>query len=203
MGVQMLKSSLVVALGLLASCTSNRMFAPRESRNGSGPTGMQAAVYALPSPGQGEVRLWCDGARRNTPPGGEAQTELMLGFEIENPGSVPLRLDPQNVHVRAVVSEGGRSEARALLPLPAVAVAEPGTTASLGIAFVIDGGLLPRSVEGFELHWRIEAADGSGSYAQVTPFQTWLPDPPSRYYWRDPWPWWGFGFGYSGYYWCR
>ncbi len=201
--MQMLRLASLVAVLLLAGCSSNRMFAPRESRNGSGPTGMQAAVYPLPSPLVGEVRLWCDGARRNTPPDGVEQTELLLGFELENPGNITLRLDPQHIAVRAVASGSARSEARPLLPLPAVAEAAPGTTASLGLAFVIDGGIYPRDLEGFELHWRVEGADPSVQYLQVTPFQTWLPDPPSRYYWRDPWPWWGFGFGYSGYYWCR
>lgn len=201
--MQMLKASLLVAASVLASCSSNRMFAPRESRNGSGPTGMQAAVYALPSPLAGEVRLWCDGARRTTTPDGVEQTELLLGFELENPGSGPLRLDPAHIAVHAVASGTDRSEASPLLPLPPVAEAAPGTTASLGLAFVLANGLHPRDVEGFELHWRVEGADPAASYAQVTPFQTWLPDPPSRYYWRDPWPWWGFGFGYSGYYWCR
>lgn len=195
-----LSRALVPFLLLATACSSGRMFAPREARNGSGPTGMQAAVYALPQPFAGEVRLWCDGGRRATPEGGEERTELLVGFEIENVGTVPIRLDPAAVRVRAVAVEGGRAEADPAEPAPAAAEALPGSTASLGLCFVVRDGAAPRSIEGFELHWQVEGPDGA-RYAQVTPFQTWVPEPASRYYWRDPWPWWGFGFGYSGYCW--
>lgn len=192
--------ALAVLLASLCSCSTGRMFAPREARNGSGPTGMQAAVYPLPQPFSGEVRVWCDGGRRATPAGGEERTELLLGFEIENVGATPIRLDPANVRVRAVAVEGGRVEADQATPVPAAVEAAPGSTGALGLCFVVQGGAMPRAIEGFELHWRVDG-DGSAAYAQVTPFQTWVPEPASRYYWRDPWPWWGFGFGYAGYYW--
>jgi len=66
---------------------------------------------------------------------------------------------------------------------------------------VVDGAM-PRDIESFEAHWRARGA-GDASYAQVTPFVAYVPEP-NRYAWRDPWPYWGMGFGYWGYgYPCR
>lgn len=198
--MQVLNRLAVLFLLLATACSSGRMFAPREARNGSGPTGMQAAVYGLPQPFAGEVRVWCDGGRRATPDGGGERTELLLGFEVENTGTAPVRLDPAAVRVAGVVVEGGRAEVVPAEPIPAAVVTAPGETGSLGLCFVVVGDVAPRSIEGFELRWQVEG-EGEARYAQVTPFQTWVPEPASRYYWRDPWPWWGFGFGYSGYCW--
>lgn len=200
---------LVIAAAMLcAACSTSRSFAPRESRNGTGPTGMPAAVYAMPSAMQGDVRLWSDGARRSSPEGMEERTELLLGIEIENSGDAPIRVAPEDVVVRAVVGEKGTFEARAAEavavegapPLSAVEAA-PRTTARVGFLFVVDGAM-PRDIESFEAHWRARGA-GDASYAQVTPFVAYVPEP-NRYAWRDPWPYWGMGFGYWGYgYPCR
>ena len=65
---------------LSAACATDRHFAPRENRNGEGPSGEPAAVYALAPPLQGEVRLWSDGAARTEIDGKDA-TRVHVGFE--------------------------------------------------------------------------------------------------------------------------
>lgn len=200
---------IVAVASLCAACSSSRNFAPRESRNGTGPTGAPAAVYPLPAPMHGDVRVWSDGARRSAPEGMPERTELLLGIEIENTGDAPVRVQPEDVSVRAVVGDNATFVARAAEtvavegtpPLAAVEAA-PGATARLGLLFVVDAGM-PREIEAFEVHWR--ARSGDGNYAQVTPFVAYVPEP-NRYAWREPWPWWGYGFGYWGYgypYRCR
>ncbi len=191
-----------VAALLCAACASSRNFAPRENQNGTGPTGAPAAVYPLPAPMRGDLRLWSDGARRSAPDGIPERTELLLGIEIENTGDAPIRVQPEDVVVRAVVGADAAFAARAAeavavdgAPQLAAIEATHGATARLGLMFVIDAAM-PRDIQAFEVHWRVSSGDASG--AQVTPFVVHVEDLRSLT-WRDPWPWWGPGFGYWGY----
>lgn len=184
---------MLLLLPFVAACASDRLFAPRENANGVGPTGRPAAVYVLPAPARGEVRVWSDGGERRED--GGAATRLKLGFEVENTGTEPLELDPAAVRVTEVVVEdapaGAAAPAATLQGPPARLVAQPGTTARADLEFAVEGEVVPRSITGFAVHWSV--AGGGGSYAQITPFQTYYPDVDDRY---DPWPWWGFGFGW-------
>jgi hypothetical protein len=179
----------------LCACAGGRQFAPREYQNGHAPTGMPAAVYPLPAPLRGEVRVWSDGA---SPDEAGASAHLLIGFEVENPDGPELVLEPADVHVRTLVSDSQVGEQARQRDEPGAARAQPGSTARLGLVFELPAGMPPRTVEGFEVHWLVRA-EGGGSYAQVTPFSVYLPAAATRYAWADPWPWWGFGFGYYGY----
>ncbi|MGE3171776.1 MAG: hypothetical protein AB7O97_04065 [Planctomycetota bacterium] len=192
--------SLAAALLLLAlpACATNRLFAPRENQNGQGPSGLPAAVYPLPAPARGEVRVWSDGADYDDADGA-TETRLHVGFELENTGDTPLRLGPDAVQVEAI-SAGGPATAR-LLPRGQESAAEalPGRTARVDFVYAIDGGTAPRAIEGFDVRWHVQA--GELDYAQVTPFQKFFPEPRYPYYYHDPWPWFGAGFGYHWH--CR
>ncbi len=181
---------------LLGACATDRLFAPRENVNGAGPTGRPAAVYPLSPAGNGEVRLWSDGGDRRVD-AAAALTVLHVGFELENTGNEPLVLDPVDVRIAdLVVDEGVLAGAPPrLLGAPSKVATPNGSTARVDLEFGIDGELMPRAIRGFHVHWRVQV--GVDSYAQVTPFQTYYPEDSERV---DPWPWWGFGYGY---YWRR
>lgn len=186
-------TALLLLLPLLGtSCATDRQFAPRENGNGFSPTGRPAAVYALAAPGNGEVRIWSDGAER-TDQGSAEVTMLHLGFELENTGTEPISLDPTDLQIADVVGEDG-----AALPVPTLQSgttmnAAPASTVRGEFAFQVPGDVMPRSITAFHVRWRVRA--GADGFAQSTPFQAFYPNSIDRYY--DPWPWWGFGFGVS------
>jgi hypothetical protein len=176
---------------LLCSCATDRLFAPRENVNGTGPSGMPAAVYQLAPPANGEVRVWSEGAECAELDGGDA-TRLHVGFELENNGSEPLVLESGSVHIEGMATEQGNQPA--LQPRIAVRTeAPPGKTARLDLEFAVDPEVMPRTIRGFEVHWRVVA--GAEGYSQVTPFQPFIP-----YYYYDccgGWPYYGYGYGWG------
>lgn len=190
---------LTLLLPLLAlfqvACATNRLFAPRENGNGSGPTGQPAAVYVLAPPAHGEVRLWCDGCDLD-----EAQVPVLrLGFELENTGNEPMALDPAAVRVTGLAIDGGLAATATLTSPPARVEVAPQSTGRVDLVYAVAGdGIAPRAIQDFHVGWQVAAGDQT--FSQVTPFQAFYPAYDDRW---DPWPWWGFGFGFHSRRYCR
>lgn len=173
----------------LAACGTSRQFAPRENVNGTGPTGWPAAVYPLAAPAAGEVRLWSDGAVRREIDG-EQVSRLLLGFELENTGTVPLRLDVEQLHVRELRGAGQVLPELQPIQVQGSPAAEPGGVARVDLEFD-PGDVTPRAIDSFQVRWEVSA--GEARYAQVTPFLPWFPEP---VYWDHPYWGWGWGWGH-------
>lgn len=185
-------SQLLLLLAVLPACANDRLFAPRENLNGVGPTGRPAAVYAMPAPAAGEVRLWSDGAERRGE-GAAQQTVIRVGFELENLGQEPLVLEPTAVQLDDLASDPAATlPSPLLLGAPSPVAAAPGTTARADLEYALVGDVAPRDLVGFRLRWSVRAGDAV--LQQVTPFQVFYPEPADTH---DPWPWWGFGYGFS------
>ncbi|MDO8348836.1 MAG: hypothetical protein Q7T30_01275 [Planctomycetota bacterium] len=186
-----MRALLWTLLALAPACASHRNFAPRENCNGQGPGRQPAAVYPVQADGAaGEVRVWSAGSSRRDGAGPEG-TEVHLGFEIENTGSQPLRLDLESLRCDEL-----RAGDEVLGPLPAARVegnpeAAPGTTGRVDAWFLPGPGIAPRDVDSFAARFVVRCAD-QAVCNQVTPFQPYSPD---SHYRHDPWLWGGFGFG--------
>ena len=190
---------LVLLMLMWSSCATNRLFAPRENGNGSGPRGHPAAVYPLDQPAIGEVRLWSGGAQRVALAGGEV-TRLNIGFELENTSPQPMRLDTQQMRVRSMVTDGDAIDELSPVTVSGPIEAAPEGTTRVQVEFEPGEEVWPRTIGGFDLHWTV-IADGQ-RFSQVTPFEVFRPQP---IYWDDDpyWSWgfgWGFGWQYS---YCR
>ncbi|MBX3462879.1 MAG: hypothetical protein KF830_06890 [Planctomycetes bacterium] len=195
---------LVVVLAFVfGGCALPRAFMPRENRNGTGPEGHPAAVYALGGvPPVGEVRLWSGGAER-----ADGGVELHLGFELENTSAEPIALDLASL-LCADVWVAGRPLAASVSParLEGAAEAGPGGSAWLDAWFRLDAGR-PRDVDAFTVRFRVLAGERE-LLAQATPFLPLVVDDGWRDewflwyggYWGRPYGWWGPGYRYRWYY---
>ncbi|MCY2955673.1 MAG: hypothetical protein NT107_01405 [Planctomycetota bacterium] len=184
---------------LLGSCTFNQYFAPRENRNGEGPSGAPAAVYPLAIPMQGEVRLWSDGAIHEVVDG-KPVTYLHIGFELENTGAEPLRLIAAKLSLEVAADPMLPSMLPRFDLVPAISVGEqeakPGRTARCQFQFDLGADRLPRTVPSCTV--RFTAQQGEHVVSQVTPFRAFEPPRPVVFF-GDSWPCWGASFcGVSG-----
>lgn len=190
-----LPALLAVAL-LGGACSTSRLFAPREQQNGTAASGSPAALYPLgdQTGRRGELRLWSDGARRVEIDDRE-QTRLHVGFELENFTDQPLQLQPDAVHLSRL-NVDGEMRAGDLAPLQVLGQtdAAPGQTARGDFWFDPGQDTMPRQIDGFDVHWRVQRQDGAEAWDQATPFQPFVRAP-------DPHMWWGWGWGYGFGYW--
>lgn len=200
---------------LLAStgCWQARYFAPRENRNGTGPSGYAAAVYDVAHPGgvdvSGEVRLWSDGARARFTEAEEEVVDLHVGFELENTGGLPIEIDPESVVVGDLYLDGRLQPPIKPHEVRGSGGAGPGATTRFDLVFR-PATTVPRDIDGFEV--RFSVRDGIAEMVrQATPFAPERP-PNQRVYYAAPgpyWGWgWGWGYGWGGYWgpgwgWCR
>lgn len=187
---------LLPLLLLAAGCSSVQMFTPREAVNGTAASGVPAALYPLGDAQgrRGEVRVWSDGAREVKD---QQDIRVHIGFEIENLSDQPLQLEADSVRLRRLVVDGVPRDGE-LAPEQSIGSTEaaPGQTTRVDCWFDPGPGVAPRSVDGFDLHWRVKRADGSMAWEQVTPFGEWAP----RSYWdADPWVYGYWGYGPWGY----
>lgn len=169
---------------LAAACANHRDFLPRENPNGCGPGGQPAAVYpVVAGEARGEVRLWSRGSGR-ADGGVDAPTEVHVGFELENTGSVPLRLAAEVLQLdELLVGEERYVEVRPARTAGAP-LAEPGRSTRFEAWFrPARGG--PRDVVGFAVRFRIDAGERP-VLVQVTPFAPFVVRDPYPY---DPWFW--------------
>lgn len=198
-------SGLVCLLPLLvcaAGCWQPRYFAPRENRNGYGPGGAPAAVYNVVRDGDpgvaGEVRLWSDGAVASYTEQDEEVVDVHLGFEIENTGERPLRIDPAAIVVEELFVDGLLQERLVPTVVSGSGDAAPGTTSRLDLSFR-PPTTRPAAVDGFAV--RFGVGDGTGEvFEQVTPFAPWVRA--SRSWFVTSWgpgygPGWGPGWSYG------
>lgn len=176
---------------LCTACVNQRDFAPRENRNGEGPTGRPAAVYPVGAPpGLGEVRLWSSGARGLEVDGVEV-VEIGVGFELENTGAAPLVLDTGSL--RCVDVQVGEQSLPELGPVrvEGSATVSPGSRTRVDVAFRPAGVERARDISAFAVRFRVLAGTET-ALEQVTPFVPYVRDPG----YDDDWRWhsyWGFG----------
>lgn len=178
-----------------AACANHRNFVPRENLNGWGPGGQPAAVYPLASgEARGEVRLWSRGSDPGVGPDAGV-TEVHVGFELENTGSVPLQLAVDALQCDELVVGEQRLAGVAAATTEGEPSALPGTTTRFH-AWFRPGTGTPRDVVAFAVRFRIDAV-AAPVLLQVTPFVRFVPESP----WHDdPWLWSGSGFGWAGHY---
>lgn len=194
-----MRTPAMVLLVLCSACANHRWFAPRENRNGYGPEGDPAAVYAIGAPGLGELRVWSSGASGVEIDGADA-VELRVGFEIENTGTVPLAVDTASVQCDDVWV--GDQHTTGLQPVRSAGAVEApaGGSARVEFVFVPPGVQRARAIDGFTVRFAVRTGD-KPVMVQVTPFLPWVRDDEwrdDRWYWRRSW-WWGPGAGF-GYY---
>lgn len=187
----------LLLLVLCTACSNHRYFAPRENRNGTGPGGHPAVVYAVGVPSLGEVRLWSPGTAMVDGDEGGDVVALQVGFEIENTGTVPLAIDTGTLRCEDLWVDDQRAEPLSPVRTEGAVEVLPGTSGRLVATFRPPFAARARDVDGFTVRFQVLAA-GQPVLAQVTPFVPHIPD--DR--WRDdPWFWghsgWGFGFGWS------
>lgn len=179
---------------VLASCATNREFAPRENSNGTSPTGRPAAVYSLLGPAgtasPGEVRVWSEGAVRGASSENSTSetTWIAIAFELENNSDQPIELDVQSMRIAALDTGTGHLEDLTPVETRGETIAVPGRTSRSEFRFSPGDAVMPRDVAGFEVRWLVHI--GPASFRQATPFAPFVPDVPA--YW-DTWPYWGFG----------
>ncbi|MBL8750229.1 MAG: hypothetical protein JNK78_13770 [Planctomycetes bacterium] len=181
------------------ACANQRWFAPRENRNGVGPDGSPAAVYAFGTAPDaerdgGELRVWAAGTR--FVPDRDDEVELVVGFELENHGAEPLALDTAALRCEAMTTDG--QAATGLVPARWTGAAEApaGGMARIGATFLLPECRHPRDLAQFTLQFRV-VANGRPVLVQATPFLPWIPDND----WRDDGWWWGryrYPYGYCG-----
>lgn len=204
---------IVPLLVLLAGCWQPRYFTPRENLNGSGPDGDAAAVYKIRTaagesaakvdalveadpesePAIGEVRIWSGGAKTRSTEGGDGMIELHVGFELENNGDAPLRLDLESVGVEELFVDGQLQDQLSPVEVKGSGVAAPGGSGRVDLLFRPQA-TYPSDIDAFSVRFLMR--DGAGnSVGQVTPFE------PVRI-WRQQDPGWGYRYGgrWGGYY---
>ncbi len=179
-----------------AACANHRNFVPRENLNGWGPGGQPAAVYAVANgEANGEVRVWSRGSDPGLGPDAGI-SEVHVGFEVENTGSVPLQLALDALQCDELVV--GEQHLTGVAPAftEGEPMAAPGTTTRFHVWFRPGIGT-PRDVVAFAVRFRIDAG-AAPVLLQVTPFVRFVPGNP----WHDdPYRWsGGFGLGWSSHY---
>ena len=191
-----------VLLSLFAAgCANHRYFAPRENANGTGPDGHPAAVYAMPPPVQGDVRVWSQGTRMAEDDGVE-EVELRVGFEIENTGTAVLAIEPGSIQCDEVEYTEGTLTAVRPVATEGVQDAQPGDSTRFDVVFRLPDVRGPRDVDGFTLRFRVTAA-GQPLLTQVTPFVPYvIENRHGDWYGGHGWYWGSsFGFGFASH-WC-
>src|SRR5690349_11994669 len=99
---------MVAALMGFAGCVSSRAFLPTEHVTGFSPRGdYSAAEYPIMERGQAlaDVKLWSTGALRDSSDA-DPRTTVRVGFELENHGDTPVRLDPKQLYLEEMPKPG-------------------------------------------------------------------------------------------------
>lgn len=180
---------------LCTACWNPRYFAPREYVNATGPGGMPAANYVVPTgaldaPPAAELRVWSNGAKARFTDDNREVVELHVGFELENNSAIPLQLDLGSIVVEELLLDGVLQKTLVPLRLLGDGAALPKTTARVDAIFE-PGTTQPRDVDAFAVRFRV-TGDGRELLQQVTPFG---PHVRSNDRYRDSGWGWGFGFG--------
>jgi hypothetical protein len=201
--------ALVPFLFVAAGCWQARHFTPREHVGGTGPRGQPAALYGLADAqggAAGELRVWSTGAAATFTDDDREVVELGIGFELENNGREPLRLDPASVVCEALVLDGVAQPPLVPVRVTGDGVAAPGTTARVDAVFE-PATTVPRDVDEFAVRFAVRtgpdvgANGGADVLLQSTPFAPWVRQYPEDRAWVAPWSF-GFGFGLGWHHHC-
>jgi hypothetical protein len=168
-----------VALG----CASMRGFVPGEHVTGLSPDGGRpAAEYSVRSESHAvaDVKVWSQGATRNTGPEDDGATVIAVGVEIDNRSDVPVRLDTRTLALEQVQIAGQTISRIAVLRVDGSPEVAAGAEGQLVALFRLPGDVYPSAVKGYRVAWTL--ANG-GTYRQKTPFLAAAPG-----YAEDPWP---------------
>jgi len=191
---RMRRAALFAVLLALPACWSSRAFTPRERVDAQGPGGVPAALYAVPAaepgaPSTAEVRVWSHGARARFTDDDREITELHVGFELENNGTAPLRLDAEGIVCEELLLDSLLQPALKPVRVQGDGAAAPGQTARVDLLFE-PATDKPRDIDSFRVRFIVRDGERA-ALQQVVPFGPWtqgLDDP----YWRG-----GYAFGWG------
>lgn len=195
---------IVAALMGFTGCVSSRAFLPTEHVTGLSPRGdYSAAEYPIVERGQtlADVRLWTTGATRDSSDA-EPQTLVRVGFELENHGDTPVRLDPKQLYLEEMPKPGAEPGRTPAARVEGETLVPPGQRRQIDVWFALPGSVWPSDVPGFRVAWSVA---GERRHSRKTPFlravDTGGPAPWAPYYGvYSPWYYPGIYYGYSGLY---
>jgi hypothetical protein len=130
--------------------------------------GPPSAAYDIRIAGQrvAHAHVWSTGGYVSSTDEPMAQ----VGFELENPGMLPVTFDGDTLELVVFDSGGTRlppPRLTAIAPLgPSLIQVMPGKTALLAAYFLLP--VRPRAVDRMQVRWTVRAGDGE--YHQITPF---------------------------------
>ncbi len=199
---------LFAATVAISGCVSSRAFVPAEHVTAFSPEGSQlAAEYPIVESGQSlaDVKVWSAGAVRD---GGadDPRTTVSIGFELDNHGDTPLRLDTQRLYLEEMTEKGIPSGRVAPVGKSEALLVPPGESRQVEVSFALPSSVWPSDVPGYRVAWSVV---GQRAHSRKTPFlratetrgaDPWYPYSPSYYgyyyypgYYYAPW-----SYGYRG-----
>lgn len=195
---------IVAALMGFTGCVSSRAFLPAEHVTGYSPSGdYPAAEYPIMERGQtlADVKLWSAGATRDASDA-DPRTTVRVGFELENHGDTPVRLDPKQLYLEEMTKGDAPPGRSAAAHVGGDTVVPPGQTRRIDVAFALPSSVWPTDLPGFRVAWSVV---GERVHSRKTPFLRAVdmggPAPWYPYYGvYSPWYYPGIYYGYSGLY---
>lgn len=191
---------IVAALTSFVGCVSSRAFLPTEHVTGLSPRGTYyAAEYPIVERGQSlaEVKVWTSGAVRDASDD-DPRTRVRVGFELNNHGDAPIRLDAERLYLEEMTESGGSPGRSRAAHIDGETQVPPGQTRQVEVSFELPPSVWPSDVPGFRVAWTLV---GQRPHARKTPFLRAISPR------RDPYygPGWGWGwyypyYGYPGFY---
>lgn len=192
---------IVAALTSFVGCVSSRAFLPTEHVTGLSPRGTYyAAEYPIVERGQSlaEVKVWTSGAVRDASDD-DPRTRVRVGFELNNHGDAPIRLDAERLYLEEMTESGGAPGRSRAAHIDGETQVPPGQTRQVEVSFELPSSVWPSDVPGFHVAWSVV---GERAHSRKTPFLRALDlnryDPTYPYY--GGWYFYGSFYGYPGYY---
>jgi hypothetical protein len=175
-------------------CVTTRAFVPGEHVTGLSPGGDHyAAEYTVRDADHliAEIKVWALGASRDG--SGDAVTTVYLGFEVDNVGASPVRLDPKRLFLDDVRIDDGEQKLARIRPLgiEGDTLIPPGEERTIEVSFALPDDVWPSDVRGYRVAWQLT---NGGSYSQKTPFLR-----AANLRRGDPYPYYGTSLGFYMY----